>query len=80
MYGGSYHAPAVKRNDAEHHCVEHYLRGEIEAFLDGPEAPDADELGGDADDEEVGQFERVIRYDGILQRRDHGHGCVEAVA
>jgi len=49
------HAPTVEEDNAYHDGIEHCFCGEVEVFLDGPEGENADELGGDADDEEVGQ-------------------------
>jgi hypothetical protein len=37
-------------------------------------------LGDDADDEEVGQLQGVVSYDGVLEGSDYGYGCVERVA
>jgi hypothetical protein len=41
-----------------------------------PEAEDAHGLGGDSDDEEVGEVEGVVGNDGVLEGSDYGDGCV----
>ena len=48
------HAPAVEQQDGEHDGVEHGLGAQAEAALHPPETVDAEGLGGDADDQEVG--------------------------
>jgi hypothetical protein len=48
------HAPTVEEDDAYHNGIKHCFCGEVKALLDCPKGEDADELGGDADDEEVG--------------------------
>lgn len=73
------HAPAIEQDDSHGYGVEHGLGGELEAFLDHPEGEDTHRLGENADDEEVCQFERVVRYDGVLEGGDDGDGGVEGV-
>jgi hypothetical protein len=36
-------------------------------------------LGGDSDDEEVGQIEGVVSYDRVLQSSNYGDGRVERI-
>lgn len=45
-----------------------------------PKGKNAEGLGGDADEEEVGEGEGVIGYEGILEGADDGDGGVEGVA
>lgn len=73
------HTPCVKYNDADHDGVEHCFGGKLEVLLDGPESEDADELGGDADNEEIGQGEGVVRDDGILEGGYYCYSCVQRV-
>lgn len=70
------HAPRVEYNDADHDGVEHFLGRELEVLLDCPEAKDADKLGSDADDDEVGQCKGVVGDDGILEGRYYCYSCV----
>ena len=51
----TYHSPSVEQDDTQHDDVEHVLGAQAEAFLDGPKPEDANKLGDDADDEEVGK-------------------------
>lgn len=74
------HAPGVEDDDGEGDGVEHGLGRQAEVLLDAPERVDPDCLGGDADEQEVRQRERVVGHDGVLQRRDDRHGRVEGVA
>lgn len=72
--------PCVKYNDADHDGVEHYFGRELKAFLDCPEAPDTNELGGNTNDEEVGQSKGVVGDDGVLEGGYYCYGCVQGVA
>lgn len=71
-----YHPPGIQQDDPDGHGVEHGLCREAVAFLHVPEAEDAHGLGGDADDEQVGQVEGVVGHDRVLQGSDHGDGRV----
>ena len=45
-----------------------------------PKGENAEGLGADADEEEVGEGEGVVGYEGVLQGADDGDGGVEGVA
>ena len=49
-------------------------------MLDVPEAEDSYGLGGDSDDEKVGEIEGVVGHDGVLEGSDYGDGRVQRVA
>ena len=70
------HSPGVQQDDSNGYGVEHRFGGEAVAFLDVPEAEDSNCLGGDSDDEEVGEVESVVGHDGVLEGSDYGDGCV----
>ena len=72
----SNHAPSVQQDDPDGHGVEHSLGGEAVALLYVPEAEDPYGLGGDSDDEEVGEVESVVSHNGVLEGSDHGDSCV----
>lgn len=55
MEGGSGWDGALQEDDGDHDCVEHGFGREPVLLLDVPEGVDAYCLGGDADEEEVGQ-------------------------
>jgi len=74
------HAPAVEQENAEHDGYEHGFGGEGVEALETPEEEDAEGLGGDADEEEVGEGEGVIGDEGVLEGADDGDGGVEGVA
>ena len=74
------HAPGVQDDDAERDGVEHGLRGELVTLLDRPEGPDAQGLGGDADEQEVGQLQSVEGDDFVLESADDSDRGVQGVA
>lgn len=74
------HAPAVENDNAEGYDIEHCLGGEVKMALSPPEGVDADGLRNNPDNEEVGEHEGVIRYNGVLERADYGYRGVEGVA
>jgi hypothetical protein len=76
----SNHSPGVQQNDSDGYSIEHRLGGKAVAFLDVPEAEDAHGLGGNSDDEEVGEVEGVVGHNGVLKGSDHGDSCVQRVA
>ena len=73
------HSPSVEQHNAHHYSAEHGLRAELEALLDCPEAKDTGTLGGDADNEEIREFEGVVGNDAVLQCRNDGYSGVQSV-
>jgi len=53
------HTPPVEQNNSNHDSVKHYLGAEFEALLDGPEAPNSDELGSNSNDKKIGECQCV---------------------
>ena len=49
-------------------------------FLNGPESPDADELGSYTHNEEVGQSQCIEQHDSVLKSGDHCHSRIQRVA
>lgn len=74
------HAPGVEDDDGGHDGREHGFGAEAEAALEPPDGVDARGLGGDADEEEVGEGQGVVGHDAVLQGGDDGDGGVEGVA
>lgn len=81
-YPGPVAHEAVGRH--EHNCyagrVEHGLRADLVLALDEPVGVHTRGLGGDRDEEEVGEDETVEGLDFVLEGRDNSDGRVESVA
>ena len=67
----------LQQNDTNHDHVEHHLGPNPETPLDPPEAVNADGLGANTKEEEVGQSQGVVRDDSVLKCRDHGDGGIK---
>ena len=74
------HAPGVKNDDGGHDGREHGFGAKVESALEPPEGVDSRGLGGDADEEEVGEGQGVVGHDAVLEGGDDGDGGVEGVA
>lgn len=74
------HAPAIEKYNSQHDGGEHGFGPQGESLLQVPKGENAEGLGGDADEEEVGKGEGVVRYEGVLEGADDGDGGVEGVA
>ena len=73
-------APSTQQHDEARINQKHLMRRDLVALLEPPECVDADTLGCDSDDEEVGELEGGVGDDGILESADDCDGCVEAVS
>lgn len=73
------HAPSVQEHDPQDDNVKHNFRAELESLLNSPEAEDAHELSGDANDEQIRQLEGVVADNAVLQGRDYRYSRVQSI-
>ena len=71
---------ALQQNYSDNDRIEHGLRTELVLLLDPPEAVNAYRLSRDANEQDVGQCERIVLNDFVLKSGDDGHGSIEGVA
>ena len=74
------HTPSIQQNNPHSNDIKHRLRAQQKPLLNIPVRENPQCLCGNTDNQQISQFQRIIRYDLILQRGDHGDGGVQRVA
>lgn len=68
---------SLQQNYSDNDRIEHGLCTELVPLLNPPKAVDSDSLSSDAHEQDVGQRQRIVFDDLILESGDDSHGSIE---
>lgn len=74
------HSPAIQEQDGNDNGIEHCFRSQSKPTLNPPENPDSDRLSRNSHQQEVGQRQRIVLDNLILQRSYDRDGRIQGVA